>query len=712
MARLKIGVVAAIAIGVVVAPLFLSAFILRKTADLHGVTVTSGQSSWKFEDLNSALTFAASHDVITNARIAAYVMLSENPKRLFVLRGVGKCKFFIDRHMVMNKITLTRTAQVVSISSGLHELSFAYRRNEKSGPLELFESTNFVTAHVFDRHKCYLDSVNEQTIRGEKNGILLRQIGRFNALIIPLLLIAISALPLNKIRTHLSERRNMVVLLILVSLAALRFYGFSYQMPEGVHPDERMIEGMVRDVHTYGLDPQQFWYTTGFIYVTAALGELFRWVMGYGPMEHSMQRLVSCLASAFSCLFVYLIALRLFNRQIATISMVVFGMLFMPVYLAHFGIIEPFMVLLFLAAFYTTLQVHDSPSFLSFAKAGLLAGLAVATKQTAALIVVPFVIVWIHLAATKKIQQNGIKQLAVYGVAFAAGIFILAPYAILDFSRFMEFQSRQMENLSGLSRKRLYFAGNESFASFGILLDNVLDGVGFPILLASIVGLFLAFKKAKFAGVLIGSVVLAYIIVSGSIATMPYHYALLLCPFIAILASFAISFMSRWKFFSGWRIVLPMFLLLAIPAYHIFSLERALSGIDTRRQAEDWCYHNLPGSSRIDFETFGPRFLIPSFESLAVPMFTRQRWQRHIHFRNPQYYIEDSITSETFLNGGPEKFPRQNEWLKWIHQNGVKVAQFNSISLGILNPTITVYRIPLKKSSRVEERNKNLASIP
>ena len=468
-------------------------------------------------------------------------------------------------------------------------------------------------------------------------------------------------------------------MLILVSLAALRFYGFSYQMPEGVHPDERMIEGMVHDVRSHGLDPQQFWYTTGFIYVTAALGELFRWVMGYGPMEHYMQRLVSCLASAFSCLLVYLIALRFFNRQIAMISMVVFGMLFMPVYLAHFGIIEPFMVLLFLAAFYTTLQVHDSPSFLSFAKAGLLAGLAVATKQTAALIVVPFVIVWIHLAATKKIQQNGIKQLAVYGIAFAAGIFILAPYAILDFSRFMEFQNRQMENLSGLSRKRLYFTGNESFASFGVLLDNILDGVGFPILLASVAGLFLAFKKAKFAAVLIGSVVLAYIIVSGSIATMPYHYALLLCPFIAILASFAISFLNRWKVFSGWRIVLPTFLLLAIPAYHIFSLERALSGIDTRRQAEDWCYQNLPGSSRIDFETFGPRFLIPSFESVAVPMFTRQRWQRHIRLRNPQYYIEDSLTSETFLRGGQKKFPRQNEWLKWIHQNGVKVAQFNSI---------------------------------
>ena len=74
MARLKLGVVAAIAIGLVVAPLFISAFLLRKTADLHGVIVTSGQSTWKFEDLNSALTFAASHDVITNARIAAYVL--------------------------------------------------------------------------------------------------------------------------------------------------------------------------------------------------------------------------------------------------------------------------------------------------------------------------------------------------------------------------------------------------------------------------------------------------------------------------------------------------------------------------------------------------------------------------------------------------------------------------------------------------------------
>ena len=136
-------------------------------------------------------------------------LLSENPKRLFVLRGVGKCKFFIDDQIVMNKITQTRTAQVVSIPSGLHELSVVYRKNEKSGPLELFESTNFVTAHVFDRHKCYLDSVNEQALSSEKFGILLRQIGRFNALFIPLLFIAISALPLKKIRTHFVRTKEL-----------------------------------------------------------------------------------------------------------------------------------------------------------------------------------------------------------------------------------------------------------------------------------------------------------------------------------------------------------------------------------------------------------------------------------------------------------------------------------------------------------------------
>jgi hypothetical protein len=114
---------------------------------------------------------------------------------------------------------------------------------------------------------------------------------------------------------------------------------------------------------------------------------------------------------------------------------------------------------------------------------------------------------------------------------------------------------------------------------------------------------------------------------------------------------------------------------------------------DTRRQAEQWCYKNLAASSRIDYDFFGPRFLIPAFESQRVKLFSRPGWNEYSQKRGPQFYIQDEITKAIFLSH-PETFPTEVQWYKAVSE-GKLIKQFHGEKFYLLNPQINIYDVSI-----------------
>jgi hypothetical protein len=62
--------------------------------------------------------------------------------------------------------------------------------------------------------------------------------------------------------------------------------------------------------------------------------------------------------------------------------------------------------------------------------------------------------------------------------------------------------------------------------------------------------------------------------------------------------------------------------------------------------------------------------------------------------RSPQYYIEDSLTSELFDSPDPKALVCEQEWLETIHDTGQLIKEFQGDQRWLFNPTIRIYRIP------------------
>jgi hypothetical protein len=142
---------------------------------------------------------------------------------------------------------------------------------------------------------------------------------------------------------------------------------------------------------------------------TAAAQKLAEWLTSAELDQYLIQRIVSVLTSFLTCIFVFRIGSLLMDRRSGMIAMILMGFSFLPIELAHIGIVEPTMVFFFTLAFAMLLEAYKAPSVRSFAIAGFLAGAAIAVKQTAALIGLPLIVAWILLWKEKRVSASGIK---------------------------------------------------------------------------------------------------------------------------------------------------------------------------------------------------------------------------------------------------------------------------------------------------------------
>lgn len=628
-------------------------------------------------------------------QISSYIWSPKTRPALFVLRGSPRWQVFLNETKLFNKQLVIPGGSSTELRKGFSRILLRYQEGIPAKLPEIRWSTDFVNSHVIQDMDSYLAPVDPGQVRIERMGVGAGIFARLN--IIALLLYLLLRRPASRLRVALQQHPYAWLFFgLFLAMAVLRFAGFRYQMEEAMHPDERLVDSMIVQVHATGLELKQFWYTTGFIYMSAGLETLNAWILGDPAPPHSAQRFVSAIASVGTCFLVLLLGWTLISEKVGVLAAILFGFSFMPVYLAHFGIIEPFLVFLFLAALLLIVRLDKKHDVLSFAVAGLMSGFVVATKQTGLFIAIPLAVIFFMLVRRKALKKLGVAELSTFlGSAFA-GYFLLAPYTILRFSKFYDYQVEQLMKLQGETSVRFFLSGTEmGKSSFAILLQNLEDGLGYPILIVAVIGMLWMCWKKRFAALVLVPLSVIYFIVSGKAAVVPYHYALLLCPFVALFSAYALGSLVYHRIqYSGRIIAMLVALILIIPLNRVFALERLLQGVDTRRQAEEWCYKNLPAGSRIDYELFGPRLLIPMFDSTTVPVFKRPKWKRYYMIRSPQYYIEDSLSWDLFASPDPKAFPFEREWLQTIRQSGVLIKEFKGERRWLFNPDVRIYRIP------------------
>jgi hypothetical protein len=681
---------------VILLPAILHFVLVRKQAHFHSVLVTTGRGSWYSPTFESALASLSPKDRETTIR--AYMWEPKGRKVFILIRGNGACVLQLNHQTVLRKAQTEVASSVVVFPQGSIDLKLDVQSEpSKTGqPLKMLWSSNYVNVDNPTAEDFYNREISRSTAMTDRIARTSGVIARLGAV---LLILWILFYLWNPDLSPLIS--NRLLLAGLIVMFVLRFAGMGYQMQEFIHPDETMYGRMIEEIHAGQLAPSQFLYTTGYFKITSWLQDLAGWMMNQEVLQNLIQRLVSVLASGFTCLLVFVIAHQVFCQRIALLATFFFGFSFISIEIAHVGIVESSLLFFFLLALLKIVILSEQPSLKNFAIAGFFAGVAVAIKQTAAIIVIPFLIAAIFYHGRGLTVRRCLIGILISGCAAFAGFLILSPGSVFDFSRFYRYQLVESRSMQGKTQTRLFFLGDQ--ARFGLLaLQSLRGGVGIPMMIAAVPGMVLCWKKSREAFWLLLPPAIVYFFMIGRAPVIPDHYILLFCPFVAWFAAVAVDWLGS-KFTNIQKpLLIGVALILLVPSLlNVWTLEKLMQRVDTRRQAEKWCYENIPENSRVFYEIFGPRFLIPAFENRPISLFRRPSWKQVKESQigqTPAYFVEDSITSNVF-SSSPESFEHQLKWFKALKTDGKLIKEFTGYQFRLLNPVIQIYEIPGTKTS-------------
>jgi hypothetical protein len=680
----------------------LISFILNKSFSAeHGIRVHSGSEIWMEPTFHQAFKHIWEKKLQDPIDLETYVWVWPGEKHFLIFKGAPR-KIYFDGALAKDLSRKPWCMTEQPVPSGLHNILIRIPGIPPESPTpEFFWSRAYIASEQIGQDRLFLRDQSNRAL----NGILLAKslaiLARLNCVLLVLIPVVIA---IYRKMDPAIRKPGLAFLVLFLIMVFLRFYGLTYQLEEGIHPDERAVENISAHFRAGDLKPQTYFYTPGFHYMTAGIENLAAWVLGHDLPPHVGPRFLSALFSSLSCLVVFSIGNAIVGGSTAMTASALFGFTFLPVQLAHFGIIESTMVFFFLLGVRTILNLSKGADAKAYLKAGLASGLAVGIKQTAAIICIPFFFMYFFANGKDSLRWNAIKKIFWWGLGAAATYVLLCPFTLLDFPRFLHDQIFQLRFLSGGTHTALYFVEDPSGTKK--ILEYLDEGIGYPIFIAAAIGCILIWKYSPKGFFAIVPITVLFFIIASMVKAAPYHYPLLLCPFLALLAAIAVTALTT----RIWRAGTPappaiyaiaiLTVALLIPSFlRIVRLEQVLSGIDTRRQCSEWCYRNLPLGSRIDYEQFGPRFLIPVFRSLMIPLWTRNTWEEYMKIRIPEYVIIDSTTADIFLKKSREAFPQEHEWFEGLRQNGILIKEFSGISFGQYNPHVMIYKIPKKDVS-------------
>ena len=664
---------------------------------LHGVTLTAGKKAWVCQSPEEALDTSADRTDATAARLSAFIWIRQPEGMYFILKGFGRRRFFVDGKEIVEMRRMPYGPQSLPISQGMHRFDLIFNPNGPSTERLLMWTRDLIESESIPTERLYQRPVSTQLLYLDLAGQWAGILWRFDfALVVLILLIRGASWIFQRVGLfvpHPGEPANRLFRILLLVMLIARLAGIGYQLSEGLHPDERMVDNSVVVIRSGTLEPPQHFWSAGYVYATAAAEAVGEWIWSDSLPSHLAARFLSAVSSWLTCLVLFSATRKLFNGTVAFWATLFLGFAMMPVELAHQGIVEPTMVLFFLFAFRVLLELDVAKRKVAFAIAGLAAGMAVGMKQSAGIILLPAAAVCFSTPwATLK---QSVLKFAFWGGGAVAGFLTLSPYSLLDFDQYMAAQRWQVRSQLGHAGSALFFVGDQSAHAGTIRITQyIADGMGMPLACFGALGCLVVAWKHRANALVILPVTLAYFAVCASSAASPYHYALLLCPFVAMLAAVALDFGSR--FFVSRKAVLTVagLLLLAIPFREVARLEIILQGTDTRRFAEAWCNRNLLPGTRVDYEMFGPRFLMPFRKGFRVPLFDREPWNRYISENHPTYYVFDDISHSVFADS-PESFPVETEWFKLLREKGRVIQDFPGESYRLYNPHVIVYQLDL-----------------
>jgi hypothetical protein len=234
----------------------------------------------------------------------------------------------------------------------------------------------------------------------------------------------------------MSSKKNFWFFLFLFASALFtRFFGINWASGFGFHPDENNMVNSILSIKKDNLNPNFFAYGQFPLYLTY-----------FTTPKHDFftvgltLRFWSAIFSSISIILFYLIGKKIFkSSKLANIFALL--IVFTPglIQLSHFGTTESILAFVFALNIYLSFLFYDHPNNLSLLFfAGLISGIGIATKISAATFVVPICLsfLFIFLKSPKQILSLFLKFLLFITITCLFSV-LFSPYNIIDYPQFL-----------------------------------------------------------------------------------------------------------------------------------------------------------------------------------------------------------------------------------------------------------------------------------
>jgi 4-amino-4-deoxy-L-arabinose transferase-like glycosyltransferase len=435
------------------------------------------------------------------------------------------------------------------------------------------------------------------------------------------------------------------------------------------------------------------------------------WPIDWPPF-FLLSRGLSATAGTLTILVVYAWARRLAGRGVGLLAGLFASLAFLHVRDSHFGTTDVAMTLWAVVTIW--LLQRDERGVLTrwTLLAAASAGLATATKYTAALLVVPIAVAVLlrtprarprRVLAT--VASSGTVLAAVFTMALAIGV----PFVLFDHARF----SVAMSELAGSMSVGVTPDLDLPNGWWYHLSRSLRYGLGLPLLALGMAGAAVMVRRDWRAATVFWSYPAACFAVAGAINNLYTRYMVSVVPFLCIAAAMAAAAVARAVHVRFGRaaaaVVIAAATCAVVPsASSVIGFNRVLAQVDNRVLAANWVERNVPrGSTLVLSGSQYGQIQLPRGHGLRVWRWDR-RQQRFTENGRPVTERPDWIVLQESPLPGSRNQPVVLEWLDEGYRQAAEFVAFAPATSVRVYDAQDMFYVPLSGFAGVGRPGPNL----
>ena len=441
---------------------------------------------------------------------------------------------------------------------------------------------------------------------------------------------------------HLLKKPHLLYLLTIIALGAfLRFYNLNWDQGHYLHPDERLYVNAsnIKLPQSFEeflssdspLNPNMFYYGSFPLFLYKAVYTIFT------PTESFLvtSRFISSLFSILTILVVYFIGKILFSNKVGLVAAFIFAFSVGSIQHAHFNTTES--ILTFFLSLITLFSVYllKQKTYIFAIFLGILTGAAYATKIIGlTFLFIPIISFILIFFKKRKILKLIISIITFIILSIITG-FLLAPYQVIDYEQF----SREQAYMQGVTYGKdkppfiIIYEGTLPYVyQITKILPFTFGFISFPLALIGLFFLlkdFINNKESKHLYIFILIYPLLYFLWVGEWYAKFSRYYMPLFPFLSIWTAYILGRFKK-------TILILVLCLISINGIIFLKIYQKPN---TRIQASEWIYHNVPNKSILLGEHWD--------DNLPLPI---ANWYKQYNMMQLSVYDQDSYAKISQLS--------------------------------------------------------------